>query len=253
MLHSRGILKTPYPSFSPHWTNPSLQPPRMALSSESPSTPPLLLLRVPTVSPFLEMKCLPRPSPALVYTSLRPGSGLMMKECIISEPTAPWHLPVTSSEGPRTVAPLPLPWPPGHLGGRTEQPRASLRPSLTASPTSSPRPQPISSRPPRLCASCHTPSHPKHHQQTPLHPVTLSSDHAPPPSWVCTVVPLHPLNGPVFSYIRTSGPGGGLGDRPLLTGCHSLYLLVFNCSPQLKCTFQVDEGFVSVTAVTPAS
>lgn len=196
-----AFLRPRIPSFSPHWTNPSLQPPRMALSSESPSTPPLLPLRVPTVSPFLEMKCLPRPSPALVYTSLRPGSGLMMKECIISEPTAPWHLPVTSSEGPRTVAPLPLPRPPGHLGGRTEQPRASLRPSLTASPTSSPRPQPISSRPPGLCASCHTPSHPKHHQQTPLHPVTLSSDHAPPPSWVCTVVPLHPLNGPVFSYI----------------------------------------------------
>lgn len=136
MLHSRGILKTPYPSFSPHWTNPSLQPPRMALSSESPSTPPLLLLRVPTVSPFLEMKCLPRPSPALVYTSLRPGSGLMMKECIISEPTAPWHLPVTSSEGPRTVAPLPLPRPPGHLGGGRSSPE------LPCAPHSLPRPRP---------------------------------------------------------------------------------------------------------------
>lgn len=48
-----AFLRPPIPSFSPHWTNPSLQPLRMALSSESHPPHRLLLLRV--------LVCLPLP------------------------------------------------------------------------------------------------------------------------------------------------------------------------------------------------
>lgn len=44
-----AFLRPRIPSFSLHWTNPSLQPLRMALSSESPSTP----LAVPSACPCL--------------------------------------------------------------------------------------------------------------------------------------------------------------------------------------------------------